>query len=198
MGFWAELRRRNVVRVAAAYLVVAWLVTQVVNVAAPALELPDWFDGAVFVLLAIGFAVSVVMSWVFELSAEGLKRTAQLTLGGPPAPPLARTDMALIGAIAVLVGVSLFQLARPDAAPTPAAPLAAASDLSIAEPLQLSHLDYGRIYYPTLWARELAGVRWQPVFKEIVTELDFVDYWRASGDWGDFCRPLGAEDFECE
>jgi TolB-like protein len=132
MGFWAELRRRNVVRVAAAYLVVAWIVMQVVNVATPALDLPGWFDGAVFVLLAVGFAVAIVMSWVFELSAEGLKRTAPLEAGAPPAPPFTLADSALIVALVAVLGVSLFQVARPQAAPVPAlevaAPLASLDD----------------------------------------------------------------------
>ena len=52
MSFWAELRRRNVFRVAAAYVVTAWLIMQIVAVASPALDLPAWFDGGVLLLLA--------------------------------------------------------------------------------------------------------------------------------------------------
>jgi TolB-like protein/Tfp pilus assembly protein PilF len=129
-AFFAELRRRKVVRVAAAYLVAAWLVMQLVNVAAPAMELPGWVDGFILVLLAVGFAIVVVVAWMFELSAEGLKRTTALAAGAPQSPPLARTDVALIVAIAVLVGVSLFQVVRPVAAPS--ARPSATSDLSIA------------------------------------------------------------------
>jgi hypothetical protein len=48
-----------------------------------------------------------------------------------------------------------------------------------------------------LWLRDFAGVRREPAFKEIVRELGLVDYWRESGDWHPYCRPLGADDFEC-
>jgi TolB-like protein len=111
-AFLAELRRRKVIRVAAAYLVAAWVIMQVVNVATPALELPGWVDGFIFVLLAAGFVIVVVLSWVFELTPEGIKATAPAAVSAPSAP-LAKTDVVLIGAVAVLIGVSLFQVARP-------------------------------------------------------------------------------------
>ncbi len=120
-AFLAELRRRNVIRVAAAYLVVAWVVMQVVNVATPALNLPEWFDGAVFVLLAAGFVIALVLSWVFELTPVGLKATAPLGEGAAPVR-LAGSDIILIGAVVALLGVSVFQVVRPRTAPVAEAP----------------------------------------------------------------------------
>jgi hypothetical protein len=71
-AFLAELRRRKVIRVAGAYLVAAWGIMQVVNVATPALDLPGWVDGFIFILLAAGFVIALAVSWVFELTPEGL------------------------------------------------------------------------------------------------------------------------------
>lgn len=73
-----ELKRRNVVRVGIAYLVVSWLILQFVDVIAPTLELPDWFAKVVLVLLLIGLPITLIFSWAFELTAEGLKKTDQV------------------------------------------------------------------------------------------------------------------------
>jgi TolB-like protein/Tfp pilus assembly protein PilF len=74
MSVLDELKRRNVFRVGAAYLVVAWLVLQVVDTVSPMLELPATFGRAVLLLLAIGFIVAILVSWIYELTPEGLKR----------------------------------------------------------------------------------------------------------------------------
>jgi len=74
MSIIAELRRRKVVQVAAVYAVVAWLLVQVVvSVEAP-LKLPDWADTLVIVLLAVGFPVALILSWMFDLSGGHLVR----------------------------------------------------------------------------------------------------------------------------
>jgi tetratricopeptide (TPR) repeat protein len=48
-----------------------------------------------------------------------------------------------------------------------------------------------------MWAPFLSDMRRLPEFKALVTELKLVDYWRTTGRWGDFCKPVGADDFEC-
>lgn len=76
--FIRELRRRNVVRVAAAYLAVAWLVIQLVNEVGPILEAPEWLPRAVLLLLAAGFVIALVLSWIYELTDRGLRTTAEV------------------------------------------------------------------------------------------------------------------------
>jgi hypothetical protein len=49
----------------------------------------------------------------------------------------------------------------------------------------------------SLWYPHMAAVRRAPGFKDLVRDLGLVDYWRETGEWGDFCRPVGADDFEC-
>ena len=73
MSLIAELKRRNVIRVAALYLVAGWLVLQVGDVVFPALGVPDWGLRFVLGLLVLGFPIAVIFSWVYEMTPEGLK-----------------------------------------------------------------------------------------------------------------------------
>ncbi len=74
MGLLAELRRRSVFRVAAAYLVVGWLLTEVLTTILPALGAPEWTARAVILIFAFGFIPAVVLSWFYELTPDGIVR----------------------------------------------------------------------------------------------------------------------------
>ena len=78
-SLFAELRRRNVFRVALTYAVVAWLLIEIASVLLPLVEAPESIITAFVVLLALGFAVAVFISWSFEMTPEGLKRTQDLS-----------------------------------------------------------------------------------------------------------------------
>lgn len=89
-----ELRRRKVFRVAAAYIVVAWLMLQIVDVVAPMLELPGWVGKLVLLLLIVGLPIAIFFAWAFELTPEGIRRDAgsdaiPLTSASNRAPPAA-------------------------------------------------------------------------------------------------------------
>jgi TolB-like protein/Flp pilus assembly protein TadD len=73
--FFAELKRRNVYKVAIAYAVVAWLLMQIATQVFPFLEIPNWAIRLVIMLIVIGFPIALVIAWAFELTPEGLKRT---------------------------------------------------------------------------------------------------------------------------
>jgi len=73
--FFAELRRRNVYKVAIAYAVIAWLLMQIATQVFPFLEIPNWAIRLVIMLLVIGFPIALIIAWAFELTPEGLKRT---------------------------------------------------------------------------------------------------------------------------
>ena len=79
MSFFAELKRRNVFKVAIAYAIVAWLIAQVIAVVHNPLHLPEWFDTAVIVFLIIGFPFALLFTWAFELTPEGVQRTGKLS-----------------------------------------------------------------------------------------------------------------------
>jgi len=74
-NFFAELKRRNVYKVAVAYAVVGWVVAQIATQIFPFLEIPNWIVRLVIVLIAIGFPIALVIAWAFEATPEGIKRT---------------------------------------------------------------------------------------------------------------------------
>ena len=74
-SFFAELKRRNVYKVAIAYAVVGWLLIQVATQVFPFFEIPNWVVRLVVLVILIGFPIALVISWAFELTPEGLKRT---------------------------------------------------------------------------------------------------------------------------
>jgi ketosteroid isomerase-like protein len=79
LSFFSELRRRNVFRVALTYTVVAWLLIEMASVLLPLVDAPESIITAFVVLLALGFAVALFISWAFEMTPEGLKRTQDLS-----------------------------------------------------------------------------------------------------------------------
>ena len=76
-NFFAELKRRNVHKVALTYTVIAWLLIQLALI--PALEVPSWAFETLVVLLIIGFVTLVFISWFFEATPEGMKRAADIS-----------------------------------------------------------------------------------------------------------------------
>src|SRR4029079_596239 len=74
-SFFAELKRRNVYKVAVAYLIVGWLAVQVATQVFPFLEIPNWVVRLVIAVIAIGFPIALVIAWAFEVTREGIKRT---------------------------------------------------------------------------------------------------------------------------
>ena len=79
VSFFSELRRRNVFRVALTYAVIAWLLIEIASVLLPLVDAPESIITAFVVLLALGFAVALFVSWAFEMTPEGLKRTQDLS-----------------------------------------------------------------------------------------------------------------------
>src|SRR5438105_13003386 len=74
-NFFAELKRRNVYKVAVAYAIVGWLLVQIATQVFPFLEIPNWVVRLVIALVAIGFPIALIIAWAFELTPEGIKRT---------------------------------------------------------------------------------------------------------------------------
>ncbi len=90
MSFLAELKRRNVIRMAGLYLVGAWLVVQVAGTLLPVFEAPGWLMKVLVGLLAIGLVAALVFSWLFELTPGGLRRDADVAPEQSIAPQTAR------------------------------------------------------------------------------------------------------------
>ena len=73
-SFIAELKRRNVIRVAGLYLVGAWLLIQVASTVLPTFDVPSWALRGLILTVVLGFVPALIFSWVFELTPQGLKR----------------------------------------------------------------------------------------------------------------------------
>jgi len=113
-SFFSELRRRNVFRVALTYAVVAWLLLEIAGVFVPMLDAPEWIITAFLVVLALGFVLAMFISWYFEMTPEGLKRTEDLS-PDEVIPYWSRRKFArfIIGTAVIAFGLSAYQLLRP-------------------------------------------------------------------------------------
>ena len=124
MSLLAELKRRNVIRMAGLYLVVAWLIVQVSSTILPMFSTPQWLPRAIVVLLAIGLLPTLVFAWVYELTPEGVKRDSELPREQPFAPATGRRMDRMIMVVLAL-GIAYFALDKFVLAPRLAAPHAA-------------------------------------------------------------------------
>ena len=106
MSFLAELRRRNVIRMAGLYLVGAWLIIQIAETLLPIFHTPDWVLQVLVLLLALGFVPALVFSWIYELTPDGLKRDAEVDEAKSIAPQTAkRMDQLTLAGVLVLLAV---------------------------------------------------------------------------------------------
>src|SRR5438270_1413725 len=109
--FFAEVKRRNVYKVAIAYGALAWLLTEIATQVFPFFEIPNWVVRLVVLVVIAGFPIAVVVAWAFELTPEGLKRTeiadAEYPLGRSP-----KRAWIYIVIIAGAISVGVFFLGR--------------------------------------------------------------------------------------
>jgi TolB-like protein/cytochrome c-type biogenesis protein CcmH/NrfG len=109
-NFFAELKRRNVYKVAVAYGIVGWLVMQIAATAVPALHLSDAITTAVVLLVILGFPIALIFAWAFELTPEGLKRTEDVDLSKSITHKTGRKlDFFIIAVLLLVISILLFQ-----------------------------------------------------------------------------------------
>ena len=106
-NFFAELKRRNVYKVAVGYGVVGWLVMQVAATIVPALHLPDSLTTAVVVVVLLGFPIALVIAWAFEMTPEGMKRTENVSPNEPNPQWSRRKFFTFVAVVALLAAVLL-------------------------------------------------------------------------------------------
>ncbi len=126
-SLFEELKRRNVVRVAIAYLTAAWLIVQLVSTLGDLVSLPDWAGPLLLIVLTIGFFIAIVLAWFYEITTQGLKAEAEVSSN----PALRRVsarhfDFAIIGLLAVALGYFIWESRFRDQAPDDAAAMTVA------------------------------------------------------------------------
>jgi hypothetical protein len=205
MSFWGELKRRNVVKVAIAYAIVSWLLAQIAGLIIPTLLLPDWLLRAFVVLLILIFPVALLLAWAYEVTPEGIKRTADVPAGASitrvTGQRLNYVVTALLAVAVIFLIVDRFVL-EPRAG-APAAAVASESARLGGEPIgdaiAVAVLPFRNLsadpeqQYLTDGMRE---VRAEPGFKDLIRAVGLDSYWRESG-WPEQCRAVGNDDFEC-
>lgn len=103
-SLFAELKRRNVIRVGAAYAAVAWLLAQVADTVLPAFDLPSGILQTTLIVIALGFPVTLVLAWIYELTPKGLRRTDDLPEAEKIVPLSGRgLDFTIIGCMSVAI-----------------------------------------------------------------------------------------------
>jgi len=225
-SFFAELKRRHVYRVAAAYAAVAWAILQIVSNVASGLNLPNSSVTLVIVLLAAGFPIVLIFAWVLDLKSSETGASARASTGvlGGAQLDLARmyaslgryeetgTIVSQYSTTVVAAAVKTETLRLLHAAPSKTLPK---QDIRLG-PLGFVYLyagtperaleDYevnadagfiGPIEIALVWHPSYAVVRQTERFKALMKKVGLVDYWRAKG-WPALCRPIGADDFVCD
>jgi len=82
LTLFAELKRRNVFRVAIAYAIASWVLIQIIDVISPVFAIPEWAPKLIIILLAVGLVPALVFAWAFEMTSEGIKKEAEVDRSG--------------------------------------------------------------------------------------------------------------------
>src|SRR5215475_1201332 len=112
-SFFSELKRRNVYKVAVAYVVVAWLLIQAASILFPTFDAPPWAMKVLVALLVLCFPIALVLSWAFEITPEGIKLESEIDPKKSIAGKTGRKVVGLTIATAIVAaGMFAFQLLR--------------------------------------------------------------------------------------
>ena len=126
-----ELKRRNVVRVGVAYLVIGWVLIEVSDTIAPMMSLPEWAPSLILYVLILGLPVALFLSWAYELTPQGVKKTAEVDADDSITPSTGRKlDFLIIGALVVALGYFIWE--RQSLESEAESPQTATSETSIA------------------------------------------------------------------
>ena len=110
-NFFGELKRRNVYKVAVAYIVAAWALAQGIAQVFPVFDVPNWIIRLIVVLIVIGFPIALISAWAFEITPEGIKRTEEADAMPQSARPGNRTWIYIV-IVGAAISLSLFFLGR--------------------------------------------------------------------------------------
>jgi adenylate cyclase len=172
-NLFTQLKRRNVFRVAAAYVIVGWIVLQAAELLLGIFKAPDWVSQTLAMIVLLGFPIACVFAWAFELTTEGVKRTHEVDEAESITPQTGRRlDVVILVSLVVLIGLPLWMGSEPPApvvvsnpttetatASAELTPETASSDPSIAVlPFLNMSDDPGQVYFSDGISEELLNV----------------------------------------
>src|SRR5438874_2825619 len=109
-NFFAELKRRNVYKVAVAYAIVAWLLIQAASILLPTFEAPAWVMKVFISAIILGFPVALIFAWAFEITPEGIKRAEDVDSGKSITHRTGRKlDFLIIAVLLLVIAVFAYQ-----------------------------------------------------------------------------------------
>ena len=131
--YFEELKRRKVFKAAVAYLAVAWVLIEVASAVLPAFDTPPFVLKALIIMLALGFPVNLVFSWVYDVTADGLKKTEELPDSKAPSQIKGRRlNRVIIGFLSIAVIILLYnQFGRSQSKPEESQKTQIESDTSV-------------------------------------------------------------------
>src|ERR1700686_4686293 len=110
-NFFAELKRRNVYKVAVAYIVAGWALSQGIAQVFPVFDIPNWVIRLIVLLIIIGLPIALVLAWMFELTPQGIKRT-ETADAMPAAARKKKYVWIYVVVIGAAISIALFFLGR--------------------------------------------------------------------------------------
>src|SRR5437867_11472900 len=110
-SFFSELKRRNVYKVAVAYVVAGWALSQGIAQVFPVFEVPNWAIRVIVLLIIVGLPIALVLAWMFELTPQGIKRT-EIADAMPAATRRKKHAWIYVVVIGAAVSIGLFFLGR--------------------------------------------------------------------------------------
>lgn len=199
-SFFAELRRRHVYKVAAAYAVVAWLLIQVATQVFPFFEIPSWTIRLAVLLLVLGFPIALICAWAFEMTREGIKRDGAAEPNRPVTGRTGRKLTALIVIVATLAAaLTAFRFLQFEKIGAPAKPPASAHKIdrkSIAVlPFENLSVEEANAYFADGIQDEILTRLAQIADLKVISRTSTQHYQTAPRNLSEIARELGVAHF---
>ena len=187
--FFAELKRRNVYKVAVAYAIVAWLLTQAASILFPTFEAPTWVMKIFVTVVILGFPIALIIAWAFELTPGGIKRTESADAAQERSRGGAWIALVVI---AVTLSVGLFFVGRYTALNRSATPILASSNKSVAVlPFESLSDDKANAYFATGIQDEILTRLAKIADLKVISRTSTAQYQSKPGNLSNITKQLG-------
>ena len=186
-NFFAELKRRNVYKVAVAYAVVGWLLVQVATQVFPFFDIPNWTVRFAVLAIVIGFPIALVIAWAFELTPEGLKRTEEADLTTSPSRKSYAWIYVVIVGAAFSIGLFLvgrYTANRSDDSKRPQKSIAVLPFASLSE-------DKSNAYFAEGIQDEILGRLSKIADLKVISRTSTLQYQSKPGNLSEIAKQLG-------